>query len=65
MSATKEMTAPTPIDPQAKGKMNTDKLITAEQLAGALKKAGEGIKNKPGLMKSTVSSMELPGGESH
>ena len=39
--------------------MNTDKLITAEQLAGALKMAGEGIKNKPGLMKSTAASMAL------
>jgi len=50
MSATKEMTAPKPIDPQEKGKMNTDKLITAEQLAGALKMAGEGI-NRDGKRK--------------
>jgi hypothetical protein len=39
--------------------MGTDNLITAEQLAGALKMAGEGIKKKPGLMKSTVASMKL------
>jgi len=47
------------IDPPETGKMNTDKLITAEQLAGALKMAGEGIKKKPGLMKSTAASMAL------
>ena len=39
--------------------MNTEKLVTAEQLAGALKMAVEGMKNKPGLMKSAVPHMEL------
>ena len=34
------------IDPQEKGKMNADKLLTAEQLAGAIKMAGEGIKKE-------------------
>ena len=34
--------------------MNTDKLIAAEELAGRLKMAVEGIKKKPGLMKSSV-----------
>jgi hypothetical protein len=53
------------ISPPETEKATTSNLITAEELAGALKMAGEGIKKKPGLMKSTVSSMELPGGESH
>ena len=39
--------------------MSTDKLVTAEQLAGALKMAVEGTKKKPGLMKSAVPHMEL------
>ena len=39
--------------------MNTDNLVTAEQLAGALKMAAEGMKKKPGLMKSAVPHMEL------
>jgi benzoyl-CoA reductase subunit B len=39
--------------------MSTNNLITAEELAGALKMAGEGIKKKPGLMKSTPASMKL------
>ena len=30
--------------------MNTDNLVTAEQLAGALKMAVEGTKKKPGLI---------------
>jgi benzoyl-CoA reductase/2-hydroxyglutaryl-CoA dehydratase subunit BcrC/BadD/HgdB len=40
-------------------KMNTGKLLTAEQLAGAIKMAGEGIKKKPGLMKSTPGYMDV------
>jgi benzoyl-CoA reductase/2-hydroxyglutaryl-CoA dehydratase subunit BcrC/BadD/HgdB len=39
--------------------MSTDKLITAEELANKLKMAAEGIKKKPGLMKSTAGYMEL------
>ena len=39
--------------------MSTDKMITAEALAGALKMAVEGVKKKPGLMKSAVGYMEL------
>jgi len=39
--------------------MNTDNLITAEELAGRIKVAAEGIKKKPGLMKSTAGYMEL------
>jgi benzoyl-CoA reductase subunit B len=39
--------------------MSTDKLIGAEELAKRIKMAAEGIKKKPGLMKSTVASMEL------
>ena len=39
--------------------MSTDNLVTAEQLAGALAMAVEGIKKKPGLMKSAVPHMEL------
>lgn len=39
--------------------MSADKLITAEELAGRLKMAAEGIKMKPGLMKSSVGYMEL------
>ncbi len=39
--------------------MSTDNLITAEELAARLKMAAEGIKKKPGLMKSAVGYMEL------
>jgi hypothetical protein len=39
--------------------MSTDKLITAEELAGRLKMAAEDIKKKPGVMKSSVGYMEL------
>jgi len=39
--------------------MNDSKLITVEQLAPALKKAAEGIKKKPGLMKSSGGFMDL------
>jgi len=39
--------------------MNTDKLITVEELAGRLKMAAEGIKKQPGLMKSSAGYMEL------
>ncbi len=39
--------------------MNTTDLITAEVLAGRLKMAAEGIKQKPGLMKSAIGYMEL------
>jgi benzoyl-CoA reductase/2-hydroxyglutaryl-CoA dehydratase subunit BcrC/BadD/HgdB len=39
--------------------MSTEALITAEELAGRLKVAAEGIKKKPGLMKSTAGYMEL------
>jgi len=39
--------------------MNTDKLIAAEELAKQIKMAAEGIKKKPGLMKSTAGYMEL------
>ncbi len=39
--------------------MNTDNLITPEGLARSLKMAAEGMKKKPGLMKSAVPHMEL------
>jgi benzoyl-CoA reductase/2-hydroxyglutaryl-CoA dehydratase subunit BcrC/BadD/HgdB len=39
--------------------MNTDNLITPEGLAASLKVAVEGMKKKPGLMKSAVPHMEL------
>ena len=39
--------------------MNTDNLITPEDLAARLKMAAEGMKKKPGMMKSTVGYMEL------
>jgi benzoyl-CoA reductase subunit B len=39
--------------------MGTDKLITAEELAAKLKMAAEGVGKKPGLMKSTATSMKL------
>ncbi len=39
--------------------MNTDNLITVEELAGRLKMAAEGVKQKSGLMKSTVGYMEM------
>ena len=39
--------------------MSNDKLIGAEELAKRIKMAVEGVKKKPGLMKSTVASMEL------
>ncbi len=39
--------------------MSMDKLITAEELAGRLKMAAEGIKQKRGLMRSSVGYMEL------
>jgi benzoyl-CoA reductase/2-hydroxyglutaryl-CoA dehydratase subunit BcrC/BadD/HgdB len=39
--------------------MSTDNLITVEELAGRLKMAAEGIKKKPGLMKSSVGYMEM------
>ena len=40
-------------------KVSTSNLIAADELAGALKLAGEGIKKKPGLMKSTAAPMAL------
>ena len=43
-----------------KSKMNTTNLITAEGLAGRLKMTAEGIKPKPGLMKSAVPSLMKP-----
>jgi len=39
--------------------MSPDNLITAEELAKQIKMAAEGIKKKPGLMKSTAGYMEL------
>jgi benzoyl-CoA reductase/2-hydroxyglutaryl-CoA dehydratase subunit BcrC/BadD/HgdB len=51
MSAT-----PTPAGPTKAGPQN---LITAEELAKAIKVAVEGVKKKPGLMKSTAGYMEL------
>ena len=39
--------------------MSNDKLIGAEELARGIKMAVEGVKKKPGLMKSTAASMEL------
>jgi benzoyl-CoA reductase/2-hydroxyglutaryl-CoA dehydratase subunit BcrC/BadD/HgdB len=39
--------------------MSTDSLIKAEELAKQIKMAAEGIKKKPGLMKSTAGYMEL------
>jgi benzoyl-CoA reductase/2-hydroxyglutaryl-CoA dehydratase subunit BcrC/BadD/HgdB len=39
--------------------MSMDKLITADELAKKLKMAAEGVKKKPGLMKSTAGYMEL------
>jgi benzoyl-CoA reductase subunit B len=39
--------------------MSNDKLIGAEELAKRIKMAVEGVKKKPGLMKSTAASMEL------
>jgi benzoyl-CoA reductase/2-hydroxyglutaryl-CoA dehydratase subunit BcrC/BadD/HgdB len=39
--------------------MNNEKLIGAEELAQRIKGAVEGVKKKPGLMKSTAASMEL------
>jgi hypothetical protein len=39
--------------------VNTDKLIAADELAKQIKMAAEGIKKKPGLMKSTAGYMEL------
>ena len=39
--------------------MSTDNLVTAEQLAGALKMAVEGMKKKPGLMKFAIPHMQL------
>jgi benzoyl-CoA reductase/2-hydroxyglutaryl-CoA dehydratase subunit BcrC/BadD/HgdB len=39
--------------------MSNDKLIGAEALAARIKGAVEGVKKKPGLMKSTAASMEL------
>ena len=51
MSAT-----PSPAGPTKAGPQN---LIGADELAKAIKVAIEGIKKKPGLMKSTVGYMEL------
>ena len=39
--------------------MNTDKLITVEELAGCLKKAAEGAKGKQALMKSYPDFLKL------
>ena len=39
--------------------MSTDKLVASEGLAANLKTAVEGMKKKPGLMKSAVPHMEL------
>ena len=39
--------------------MGRDNLITPESLAASLKMAAEGMKKKPGVMKSTVGYMEL------
>jgi hypothetical protein len=39
--------------------MNTDNLITPEGLATSPKMASEGMKNKPGVMKSSEGYMEL------
>ena len=39
--------------------MSNDKLIGAEELAKRIKMAVEGVKKKPGLMKSTAGYMEL------
>jgi len=39
--------------------MSNDKLIGAEELEKRIKMAVEGVKKKPGLMKSTAASMEL------
>ena len=39
--------------------MNTDKLITSESLAASLKMAAEGMKKKPGLMKSAVPHVKV------
>jgi benzoyl-CoA reductase/2-hydroxyglutaryl-CoA dehydratase subunit BcrC/BadD/HgdB len=39
--------------------MSNEKLIGAEELAQRIKGAVEGVKKKPGLMKSTAASMEL------
>jgi benzoyl-CoA reductase/2-hydroxyglutaryl-CoA dehydratase subunit BcrC/BadD/HgdB len=39
--------------------MSNDKLIAADELAKQIKMAAEGIKKKPGLMKSTAGYMEL------
>jgi hypothetical protein len=39
--------------------MSTEKLIAADELARQIKMAAEGIKTKPGLMKSTAGYMEL------
>jgi hypothetical protein len=59
MRAARSMTAGLRKEKEEQRKMSTDSLITAEELAGRLKMAAEGIKKKPGLMKSTVGSMEL------
>jgi hypothetical protein len=39
--------------------MSTDNLIAVDELARQIKMAAEGIKKKPGLMKSTAGYMEL------
>jgi benzoyl-CoA reductase/2-hydroxyglutaryl-CoA dehydratase subunit BcrC/BadD/HgdB len=39
--------------------MNTDKLIAADELAKKIKVAADGIRKKPGLMKSAAGAMDL------
>ena len=39
--------------------MSTEHLITVEELARSLAMAAEGVKKKPGLMRSAVGYMEL------
>ena len=46
-------------NPRETGKTTISNLITADELEKQIKMAGEGIKKKPGLMKSTAASMAL------
>ena len=39
--------------------MSNDKMLSIEEIIGALKKAKEGVKKQPGLMKSTYGYLDV------
>jgi hypothetical protein len=47
------------VDWKRRSEMSTDKLIAADELSKKIKMAAEGMKKKPGVMKSTAGYMEL------